>query len=194
MRSHRLLEQAALLGLIAAVFYTTPVAPDPQLPVRGALSLVLLAGLAVLVVRQLRHYPDRIGRLIIVFLAVVALLALVCYAMAVHRPEQFTGLATRTDALYFTITTISTVGYGDIHAVGQTARALVTLMIVFDVVFLGALGSAISAGYQRRRSQTAAPTTAVVVQDDERGKAGKDGTDSGGGAGSVRSAGERSGR
>ncbi|TFH53046.1 two pore domain potassium channel family protein [Actinomyces viscosus] len=84
-------------------------------------------------------------------MAVVALLALACYAMATHQPDQFTGLVTRTDALYFTVTTISTVGYGDVHAVGQAARGLVTAMIVFDVVFLGALGQAISQRYHDRR-------------------------------------------
>lgn len=182
MGSYRLVEQLALTGLIAGVFYAAPVAPDSQLPTRGVLSLVLLA---VFVTRQVRHYPDRIGRLVNVFLAVVALLALACYAMAVHRPDQFTGLVTRTDALYFTITTVSTVGYGDIHAVGQAARALVTMMIVFDIVFLGVLGSAISASYQRWRAAAASRPGSVDgnrdrYRDDSAGDDPGDGVAEGG--------------
>ena len=51
-------------------------------------------------------------------------------------PGQFSGLETRLDSVYFTVTTLSTVGYGDIAAVGQTARAVVTLQILFDLSVL----------------------------------------------------------
>jgi hypothetical protein len=44
--------------------------------------------------------------------------------------EQVSGLNTRTDALYFTLVTMATVGFGDIHAEGQFARAMVICLIV----------------------------------------------------------------
>lgn len=57
--------------------------------------------------------------------------------LAVNRDVgQFEGLETRVDALYFTVTTLSTVGYGDVHATGQSARLLVTLQILFDLSLL----------------------------------------------------------
>lgn len=57
--------------------------------------------------------------------------------LAVNRNVgQFEGLETRIDALYFTVTTLSTVGYGDVHATGQSARLLVTLQILFDLSLL----------------------------------------------------------
>jgi hypothetical protein len=46
--------------------------------------------------------------------------------------------------LYFTIVTMATVGYGDIHAVGQFARGLVTVQIVFNLIFVGALTSLVT--------------------------------------------------
>ena len=55
------------------------------------------------------------------------------------RPEEFDGLLTKTDALYFTLTTMSTVGFGDVHAEGQIARILVCLLIVFNVVVVASL-------------------------------------------------------
>lgn len=47
--------------------------------------------------------------------------------------DQFVGLAGKVDAVYFTVTTLSTVGYGDVHAVGRAARIVVTLQILVDL-------------------------------------------------------------
>ena len=49
---------------------------------------------------------------------------------------QFEGLRTRVDAVYFTVTTISTVGYGDVHAVGRSARVAVTTQILLDLTVI----------------------------------------------------------
>ena len=49
-------------------------------------------------------------------------------------PDQISGLGAGTDALYFTLSTMTTVGFGDIHAEGQFARALVCVLLVFNVV------------------------------------------------------------
>ena len=55
------------------------------------------------------------------------------------QPDQIADLHTRTDALYFTLSTMATVGYGDVHAQGQVARALVSALIIFNVVVVAAL-------------------------------------------------------
>ena len=54
-------------------------------------------------------------------------------------PEQVIGLQTRTDALYFTLGTMTTVGFGDVHAEGQVARAMVCALLVFNVVVVASL-------------------------------------------------------
>jgi voltage-gated potassium channel len=46
---------------------------------------------------------------------------------------------TRTDALYFTVTVFATVGFGDITAASQSARALVTAQMILDLIVLGAV-------------------------------------------------------
>ena len=51
--------------------------------------------------------------------------------------SQVTGLDTRIDAIYFAVTVMSTVGFGDIHAESQAARVVVTFQIVFDLLFVG---------------------------------------------------------
>ena len=44
---------------------------------------------------------------------------------------------TRNDALYFTVTVFTTVGFGDIAATSQNARALVTAQMILDLVLIG---------------------------------------------------------
>lgn len=70
-----------------------------------------------------------------------------------QQPDQFTGISTRVDALYFTIVTMSTVGFGDVHPVGQEAKMLVIAMIIFDLVFIAALGNAMSSSLSQARKK-----------------------------------------
>jgi voltage-gated potassium channel len=60
------------------------------------------------------------------------------YVVLSQRPGQLAGVDTKIDALYFTLTTLSTVGFGDAHAVGQTARVVVSVQMVFNLVFIAA--------------------------------------------------------
>ena len=59
-------------------------------------------------------------------------------------PGQFVGLETRTDALYFAVVTMATIGYGDIHPVGQLSRVLVMVAVLFQFVFVTTLISTIT--------------------------------------------------
>jgi hypothetical protein len=61
------------------------------------------------------------------------------YVVATNDPHQFVGISTRLDALYFSTTTASTVGYGDVHPAGQVARTIVTLHMAFNLVFIAAV-------------------------------------------------------
>ena len=58
---------------------------------------------------------------------------------------------TRLDALYFTITTFATVGYGDITAKSEPARAIVTGQMVIDLALIGIIAKALFGAAQRRR-------------------------------------------
>jgi hypothetical protein len=60
----------------------------------------------------------------------------------------------RTDALYFTVTTFATVGFGDITARSQGARIIVILQMLADLLVLGfgvkVLLGAVQTGRQRQ--------------------------------------------
>ena len=51
-------------------------------------------------------------------------------------PASFTEHLSRTAALYFTIVTFGTVGYGDIAAKSDVARLIVSIQVLIDLAFL----------------------------------------------------------
>ena len=81
------------------------------------------------------------------------------YLMAKTSPASFSDHLTRTDALYFTVTTFSTVGYGDITAVSQSARLMVTAQMILDLLILG-LGIRVFIGAVQRGRQRPQPDSA----------------------------------
>ena len=52
-------------------------------------------------------------------------------------PGSFTQPINRVDGVYLTTTILSTVGFGDITPVTRTARIVVTLQEVLDLVVIG---------------------------------------------------------
>jgi voltage-gated potassium channel len=81
------------------------------------------------------------------------------FAMARTSPASFsTHSLTRTDALYFTVTAFSTVGFGDITAVSQQARLVVTAQMLLDLLVLG-LGIRVFLGAVQRARQQPPPAT-----------------------------------
>ena len=78
----------------------------------------------------------RLEALVAVLYAFVVFMSLVYLGLA-SSPGQFDELHTRVDALYFTMSTIATVGFGDVHATGQAARLVVTIQIFLDLIFVG---------------------------------------------------------
>jgi hypothetical protein len=102
-------------------------------------------------VRRLLHLINEIplAVLLTVLTAIVALFAIGYWALAHTGPGYLVstydsnavpGLA---DALYFSIVTISSLGYGDIRPVGP-ARVLVSLEVIVGLAFLGLLVAKVS--------------------------------------------------
>lgn len=135
------------LLLLTGCYYCLPEsAPwnDGTSLVRFVIALLLIFAFLVLLRAEIRlvrrRYPRRIARvqlLLMVFYVLVLSFATTYFFIAINVSNQFAGIANRTDALYFTVTTLATVGFGDVHATGTFARALVTVQMVFDLVYLG---------------------------------------------------------
>jgi len=136
----------AVLGLFVA-YFCVPVGSHGS-PVEVAVQIVgVLVGIGVLgwvlgleVVHAAEGSETRtVPALVLLLCLVVFAFSLAFYLMERVNPASFEGLHTRVDALYFTLVTMATVGYGDVHAAGQGARMLVIGLIVFDVVIVASL-------------------------------------------------------
>jgi hypothetical protein len=133
---------ALICALIVAVYYVVPVQPGGhggQLALRVAGTVVGGLAITALIVRQVRRHvatPEEasLPALLTALVGGVAFFAFVDYTVAVVGPGQFADLSTRTDALYFALATLTTVGYGDVHATGQVARAVMTVQLLFNLV------------------------------------------------------------
>lgn len=149
-RSYRREQRRAVVAclLLVLAYFVVPVEPDPnglRLVLRSLGTLALVLTVAWLVTSQVRRQlaaaaaptgAEQISPLIRLVVALVAGLlafALGDYVIARSRPGQFAGLETRIDALYFSLTTLTTVGYGDVHAAGQVARVVVCVQMVFSI-------------------------------------------------------------
>jgi hypothetical protein len=146
--------------VLVALYYVVPL--QDLKGVHLGVSLTLGMGLlAVVIVAQVRaitasRYPAVRA---VEALALTAPLFLLMYASAyiILAQDSAANFSThqlsRTDALYFTVTVFSTVGFGDITAASQSARVIVTLQMVLDLVIIGlgvqAFRAAVSMGRQR---------------------------------------------
>ncbi|MGY5629255.1 potassium channel family protein [Streptomyces sp. UC1A3] len=161
----------AAAGVVVAYFLLPLDHLGPQRPVLSRLLFALiLTVVAVLLLRQFRHVlvdrPDSRPGMVLSLLIVLSVhvFSATYYALA-KQPGEFTGLHTRVDALYFTVVTLATVGYGDITPRGQSARIITVLQIAYSCVFLTAAATALT---QRMRDMVVRRTDRDRDRDRDR--------------------------
>jgi voltage-gated potassium channel len=158
--------------LRATLTSTVLVALYYRLPLTSALeastAALLLAGLAVfagVITWQVRailrsDYPGL--RAIEALAAAIPLFLLVFAAayvkLADAQPSAFSEPLSRTDALYFTVTVFSTVGFGDIAPVATPARVVTMVQMLGDLVVVGlvlrVMLGAVKEGRERRAADS----------------------------------------
>ncbi|SCF45508.1 Ion channel [Micromonospora matsumotoense] len=133
--------------LLLVSYFLIPLEPDPnglRLTLRVVGTLLLISMVTFLVTRQVtRQLGARapvgedevrsLSKLVVALVAGLLAFAVADYVVAGSGPDQFSGLHTRLDALYFALTTLTTVGYGDVHPQGQLAKAIVCVQMVFSI-------------------------------------------------------------
>ncbi|MDK1344346.1 potassium channel family protein [Streptomyces sp. 378] len=141
----------ALLLAVGTAYFLLPLeglgADRPWLG--GSLFVLCLTLVATLLLRHVRDIvlerpQARSGIMISLLMCLAVLVFSSGYYALAQQPGQFTGLRTRVDALYFTVVTLATVGYGDITPRGQEARLVAVVQIVYTFVFLTAAATALS--------------------------------------------------
>jgi hypothetical protein len=175
-----LLRSLLTVAVLLAVYFAAPL--EPRLDAANlALLVAALAGLGVLAVRQIRSVARSPAPSIraVEALSVSAPLLVLVFAttyvlVSASTPAAFTEPLTRVDALYFATTVFSTVGFGDIAPVAESARLLVVGQIAVDLVVIGvgirAFVAAVRIG--RERASGAGRASSPEVGDDGAGGAG----------------------
>lgn len=160
-RWQRVFRDVGLIGVALVVYLVLPVdfRSGSNVVEHGVVSLVAIGLVGALVLWQVLLQVDdpnrRIDGLLLSLVAGVLVFALAFYRLQLEDGSQFLGMSTRVDALYFTMTTLLTVGYGDINAAGQMARVMVLLQMVFNVVVIATAASTLNSRVRENAARRA---------------------------------------
>ena len=151
--TERLTRRAAVLSVGRAVltsttlvilYFVVPVGSGRQ-PMSGLALLGLgLTGFVVMLTWQVRSiivssapWLRAIEVLATALPLFLLLFSMTYFLLAKHSSDAFGSSLTRVDSLYFTVTVFATVGFGDIAAKSEAARALVTVQMITDLIVIG---------------------------------------------------------
>jgi hypothetical protein len=138
-----LLRTVLTSAALTTVYFVLPLDSRVTWGTAVLLALGLVFTVAVLVfqtqavVRAARPVLRAAEALATSFTLFVLIFSITYYLMNKSGPDVFTEPITRLDSLYFVVTVFGTVGFGDIAATSETARAVVTFQILGDILFVG---------------------------------------------------------
>jgi voltage-gated potassium channel len=162
----RALLRASLTATVLVVLYfTLPITGslDGSAALRLVVGLLALAGVVTWQIRAVLRSPYPGLRAVEALAAAIPLFLLVFAAAYVRMADADAGAfsepLSRTDALYFTITVFSTVGFGDITPKTDLARVATMVQMLGDLLAVGLvlhlMVGAVKAGLQRRGAASA---------------------------------------
>jgi voltage-gated potassium channel len=144
-----LLDVVALLLFVVAIVAAYFRMPAGEVQVANILQAGLLVSVAVglllfFQMRSLRKVSSSrapllraLGSVVVFFASYLVIFAYVYLSLEATMPGQVPGVTTHVDGLYFTVTMITTVGFGDLAPAGQAARAVSTVQMLVNLVLLG---------------------------------------------------------
>lgn len=138
-----------VLAVLLGGYFVVPVegfkADNPTAAWVG-LSIVILVFLAVLVLEARIVVAARVPQVRAVAAAVESVMLFICLFALLHLslsttdPASFSEPLDRMGALYFSVSTLATVGFGDISPATQLARAVVTVQMLAGLGVLVLIG------------------------------------------------------
>jgi voltage-gated potassium channel len=165
-----LLRAGASTTLLVVVYYTVPLDRPLDAATWIGFGLGLLAFAAVIAWQVRAISASDIPRLRAIQAVAIGLPMLLLLFASVYlrisraSPDSFTEALGRTDALYFTVTVFSTVGFGDIAPRSELARILTMTQMIMGLVVVGLVAKILLGAVQTavRRRESEGTATAVT--------------------------------
>jgi hypothetical protein len=141
------------------IYYVIPIGPlsNSQVLVRLTIGILVFVAVVASEVRAILRSDRPMSRarlsIGIILPLFIVTFASIYVAMAAANQAAFGGGLSRTKALYFTVTVLSTVGFGDITPQTDAVRVITMIQMVLDLVILGALAKLIVGAASRRSAR-----------------------------------------
>lgn len=154
-----------------AVYFVLPL--DDELGKVLALVLVVVAAASLipisirqagLVLRSEDPLFDAVRCIVSAVVFLIVAFSAAYYVLGTGYDGEIHGIETKLDAVYFTVTILATVGFGDITAEGQVARGLVTAQMVVNLAVLAVALRVVSWALKERGSDALANRTARAAR------------------------------
>lgn len=164
----------AVVGVTLLVYFLIPVEGQTAARAAALTAGVGIAAILVVFARQIsrvsrsrRPVLAALEALVLVFGMFLALFALLYVSISTSDPQAFTQDIDKVAGIYFTTTVLTTVGFGDISAVSQPARVLVTVQMVLGMVLIGTAFKVL--GFSAKRAVTTRTAVAERPESDPTG-------------------------
>jgi hypothetical protein len=125
------------------VYFVLPLDRESGQLIAGLLVITTAASLIPISIKQAQRVLrsddplfDALHSIVSALVFLVVAFSSAYFVLAANYDDQINGLETKLDAVYFTMTVLATVGFGDISATGQSARAIVTGQMVVNFAVL----------------------------------------------------------
>lgn len=146
-------------AIILVLLTPAPALPDGRLQTQLTV-LAYLTVWAVVFFLVFRWQVRRVARaehpqtslveaLAVIFVLFVAVFAKIYHMLSLAYPASFTEALDFFSSVYFSLTVLATVGFGDITPVTQTARLITMIQIVLDLILLGVAVRVVSGAASR---------------------------------------------
>jgi hypothetical protein len=163
------LSRAEMLGTVGiaslcasvtlAVYYSLPIPSRPHHAVWWRLAIAIVAFVAVLVhelgaiLRHARPMNRAVVAMAVLLPLFVCMFSWTYLTMSQSNPAMFGMSMSRSEALYYTITVLSTVGFGDITPKLDPSRLVTTVQMVSDLILFAVVVRLILGAASRAQSQ-----------------------------------------
>ncbi len=153
------------VAVLLALYYMVP---TPGSKVGPVVCAIVFLGVVSLELRGVVRDPLPVSRAALAMARIlplfIVLFAWVYVAMSRSDPSTFSEPLTKSGSLYFTITVLSTVGFGDITPIADAARLMVSVQMICDLVVIGIIVKLITGVAKHARAQRTAAGSDVEDQ------------------------------